>query len=79
MMQTVKLYNGDSVNAGDVVQFTNSDNQVCRDVIRKRESDGSLYYWNSYYSIKSYTSARKVEPIEGETYPSINPTSQRSQ
>ena len=66
-----KLYNGTEVTEGDVVEFTNSDYQICRDVIKSRTMDGSLYYWNSNYEITDYQSARKVEPIEGETYPSI--------
>jgi hypothetical protein len=67
----VKLNNGSVVAEGDVVEFINSDGQICRDVIRKREKDGTLYFWNSYYGIKSYKTARKVEPVEGEIYPSV--------
>jgi hypothetical protein len=68
---TTKLYNGCKVSEGDVVEFINSDGQICRDVIRKREKDDSLYFWNSCYGIESYRSAYKVEPIDGEKYPVV--------
>ena len=54
-----KLANGQVVRFGDNVQFTNSDGEVCRDII-KRRADGTLYFWNQMFQIEDYKSAVKV-------------------
>ena len=69
------LFNGTPVQEGDVIEFINSDLDICRDVIRRRTHDNTLYFWNSRYEITDYRNAIKINPTENETYPLIIPNS----
>ena len=53
------LANGTEVKEGDEVSFVDSDGIKCTDKIRRRE-DGTLFFWNSGFSIDDYASAKKV-------------------
>lgn len=54
-----KLFNGEEVKEGDKVMFINSDGEECIDFIARRK-DGTLFFWNQFYEISDYVSARKV-------------------
>ncbi len=54
------LSNGDRVKEGDAVKFTNSDGEICMDIIRRRD-DGTLYFWNTGFKIIDYINAEKVK------------------
>ena len=53
------LHNGQIVREGEFVSFVNSDGKICIDKI-KRRSDGTLYFWNSFFDISEYTNAIKI-------------------
>lgn len=56
-----KLANGDTVSEGDTVEFTNSDGELCRDIIRRDINNHKrLYFWNNTADITDYKSARKI-------------------
>lgn len=62
--RSARLANGTKVKEGDVVEFTNSDGEVCRGVISRDASNPKrLYFWNRNFEIEDYKSARKVEAI----------------
>lgn len=52
------LYNGAEVKEGDEVSFVNSDGIKCTDKIRRRK-DGTLFFWNTQFSVQDYGSAYK--------------------
>ena len=56
-----KLYNGDQVKEGSLVEWVDSDGYLRCDIV-KRGQNGKLYFWNSQHDILEYTSARKVCP-----------------
>lgn len=61
--RSAKLANGTKVREGDIVEFTNSDGEVCRDVIRRDINNTKrLYFWNNNFEISDYKSARRVDP-----------------
>lgn len=54
------LFDGTIVMEGDVVEFTNSDGDVCRDTIKRNINNNKLYFWNNTANISDYKSARKI-------------------
>lgn len=60
--RTARLASGEKVREGDTVEFTNSDGEVCRDIIRRDINNPKrLYFWNNAFEITDYKSARKVD------------------
>ena len=59
--RSARLSDGTKVKEGDVVEFTNSDGEVCRDIVRRDINNPKrLYFWNNTFDISDYKSARKV-------------------
>ena len=56
--RSASLHSGTIVREGDIVQFTNSDGDICRDEIRRRDN-GTLYFFNSSFQIQDYQNAIK--------------------
>ena len=57
-----KLFNGQTVREGDMVEFTNSDGEICRDIVQRDINNPKrLFFWNNTAEISDYKSARKVD------------------
>ena len=65
-MKTEKLANGETVRLGDLVSYVNSDAEECFGEIQARK-DGSLFFWNSFFPITDYASAKKVNRKKDES------------
>jgi len=57
-----RLANGDIVREGDMVEFINSDREICRGRIERSKSNPKLLcFWNNNFKISDYTNAYKTE------------------
>lgn len=55
------LANGQRVREGDIIEFTNSDGEKCRDIIRRDiNNQKRLFFWNNAFEITDYKSAVHV-------------------
>ncbi len=54
-----RLHCGVTVKEGDLIEFINSDGEICRDTV-KRDRYKRLYFWNVTASIGDYKNAIKV-------------------
>lgn len=55
-----KLVNGQTVRAGTLLVFTNSDGVECVEEVQ--EANGRLYFWNSGFTLQDYPTARIYDP-----------------
>lgn len=57
-----RLTNGQTVREGDLVEFTNSDGEICRGRIeRDINNPKRLFFWNNRFEIVDYKSAVRVD------------------
>jgi len=57
-----RLANGQTVREGDLVEFTNSDGEICRGRIeRDANNPKRLFFWNNKFEIADYKSAVRVD------------------
>jgi hypothetical protein len=57
-----RLANGQTVREGDLVEFTNSDGEICRGRIERDVNNPKrLFFWNNTFEIADYKSAVRVD------------------
>ena len=57
-----RLASGQIVREGDLVEFTNSDGEICRGRIeRDINNPKRLFFWNNRFEIADYKSAVRVD------------------
>jgi hypothetical protein len=57
-----RLSNGQIVREGDLVEFTNSDGEICRGRIERDVNNPKrLFFWNNTFDIADYKSAVRVD------------------